>query len=449
VTAARPFVVGLLPELNEQEPNNGLSERQSIERLPVTINGVLGKRKDVDVFMVSLPAGATLVASVDAQRSLQSPVDACLQIVSEPPRTGTGSMPNRSAHVLAQNLDARGLDPRLTYRAARHEVVSIRIFGFPATPDSTIGFAGGDDYAYRLTLTTGGFLEGCLPLADDHRLEARLLPVGFNFPPSETLRCVRLAHQDWAVVFGSDPATANAVRIPIRPIPSVSEVPGSTLDHPQPLEIPCIVSGQLQDAGERDVYRWLPNKGTKYELRLESQVMDYRLDGVLTLLDDKGARIARADDAEKQPDPQFDWQATADGPVRLVVSDLHDHGGQDYLYRVTIEEERPRFTTSVKQDIFRAKAGETLEVPIQIKRLSGFADPIRFTVSDLPSGSVVGEAISESSGDSSKQVKLAITIKSAWIGPIRIQASVSDRPELTQAVNPQTAPAPFWLIATD
>ena len=65
-STARPFLIGALEEVYEQEPNDALKSAQEVSSddpsamgAEVTINGVLQKRGDVDTFAVRLAAGQT------------------------------------------------------------------------------------------------------------------------------------------------------------------------------------------------------------------------------------------------------------------------------------------------------------------------------------------------------------------------------------------------------
>ena len=92
----------LLPEVSEKEPNDEPAKAQSVQ-LPAVVNGRLEKAGDVDVFAVTLKKGETLVASVEANRSLKSPMDGVLQVVSP------------DGFVLDQNNDWHGLDPQVAF----------------------------------------------------------------------------------------------------------------------------------------------------------------------------------------------------------------------------------------------------------------------------------------------------------------------------------------------
>jgi hypothetical protein len=136
------------------------------------VNGRLGRGGDVDHFVVSLKQGQTLVASLGAHELLGSPMDAVLFVVS--PAGGQ----------LAYNHDQRGLDPELVFTAPAAGDYLVRVLAFPSAPNSTIGLAGGDPYVYRLTLTTGGFVDYAWPLAVTRARESLVQLVGWNVPES-------------------------------------------------------------------------------------------------------------------------------------------------------------------------------------------------------------------------------------------------------------------------
>ena len=106
----------------------------------VVINGRLNKSGDVDTFAVEMKKNQTLVASMEANRRLGSPMDGVLQIVS-----GRG-------FVLEQNDDHCGFDPQIAFVAESDGTYFVRAFAFPAKPNSSIRFSGAANYIYRLTV---------------------------------------------------------------------------------------------------------------------------------------------------------------------------------------------------------------------------------------------------------------------------------------------------------
>ncbi len=175
-----PFLIGSLDDVAEKEPNNAPREAQRLDRAAVTINGALGKA-DVDGFAVDLLAGQTVVAALDANERLGAPMDAILQVAAA------------DGFVLAENHDDVGLDPRLAFTARVSGTHIIRVFAFPATPDSTIAFRGGDDYVYRLTITTGPFITHTVPMSAPAGPLAPMEVAGWNIPPGTKLPVVPLA----------------------------------------------------------------------------------------------------------------------------------------------------------------------------------------------------------------------------------------------------------------
>jgi hypothetical protein len=136
----RPFVVGAGRELVEKEPNDHFGSAMAIAELPTTINGRLEKSGDVDSYLVRVPAGQRLLASVDSH-VLMSRIDAVLRLVST------------NGQQLAWNHDFATIDPRLEWRADATASVIVQVFGFSFPATAEIRLAGGDGAIYRLHLS--------------------------------------------------------------------------------------------------------------------------------------------------------------------------------------------------------------------------------------------------------------------------------------------------------
>jgi hypothetical protein len=70
----------------------------------------------------------------------------------------------------------------------------VRLFAFPSTPDSSIRFAGGSAFVYRLTLTTGGYLDYAFPLAVGRDGPQTVKAIGWNI--AEDLQSVPIVEND-------------------------------------------------------------------------------------------------------------------------------------------------------------------------------------------------------------------------------------------------------------
>jgi hypothetical protein len=433
-TNLRPFIVGTLAEMVEAEPNDDPQHPQAIGLTSATINGRLSPSGDVDGYSVSLDRGQRLVADLEANRHLGSPMDAVLQVVSA------------AGFVLAQNDDAVGRDPRIIFDAPARGTYIVRVFAFPATPDSRIRFAGGDAFIYRLTLTTGGFLEHVFPLAVKPDSPTPLTAIGWNIsesdgaltiPPSEEHDVFSLVH----------PVLPGNAKVRCVSGNSVIEVEPNDLAQPQELLDRDSISGRIDPPGELDVYRISLKKGETHVFSLESRTFGLPLDAVLQVLDADGKTLAETDDVGNSRDPELAFTPPADSQYRVVVRDLNGRGGAHYAYLLRAFTPQPDLTLSLSADKFDVISGKKPNIIVNINRNHGFTDTIDVMADDLPDGVTATTARSRQSDASAKTVTLEIRADGcSHPGPIRIVGRSADgksRPWIARA------PIPGFETKTD
>ena len=369
-SVAQPFLVGTLPEIREQEPNNDAKVPQKIPFAALTINGRLGKPGDVDCYAVPLQKGQTLIAAFEGWSNLRSPMDAVLQILSA------------DGFVLDQNNDFHGLDPFVAFRVPKDGVYVVRTFAFPAVPDSSIRFAGGESYVYRLTLTTGGYADYTWPLSVCRNRPDPVELVGWNIPPAVRRLSINapnsIRHMGVAC-----PSVANALNVGIESHPCVVKSDG-----PEPfrLEPPIIVSSRLARPRAVDEFLFRGKKSQPFIIRAESQEWDLPLSAVIRVADTGGRELAKAEPPGLHSDTELAFTPPADGDYRLTVRDLYAGGGSRYAYRLRIVPPEPDFVPTVAVDRFAVVAGQSLDVPVTLQRLNGLAGDIAWTVESLPPG---------------------------------------------------------------
>ncbi len=369
----RPFLIGTLPEVMEREPNDEPAKAQSLGAGNVTVNGRLEKPGDVDVFALDLRKGQTLVASMEANHTLKSPMDAVLQVLSD------------KGFVLEQNDDHRGLDPQIVFTVPRDGRYLVRTFAFPSTPDASIRFAGAETFVYRLTLTTGGFADYASPLAVSRATPGEVEVVGWNIPPAvKRLPVAVLPGSDTGTLF--HPQLANTVRVRLEPHPIVVEKEPNNRQQPQRVEVPVTITGRIARPGEVAVYEFALKKGQKVPVTIESRTLDFPLDPVLRLTDGSGKLLTQAQAKKLGTDPELTVTATADAIYRIEVSDLHSDGGPRFVYRLRLAVPQPDFALTVASDRFALKPGDTLDIPVTVERRAGFKDDIEITAVGLPAG---------------------------------------------------------------
>lgn len=424
----RPFVVGTLPEAVEHEPNDGADAAMTIATLPSTVNGRLAKRGDVDTFRVALQKGQTLVAALDGRRRLGSPLDGVLQLASP------------DGLVLAQADDSPTLDPRLIVEAPADGEYLVRLFAFPATPDSSIALAGGDADLYRLTLTTSGYLDHVQPSALPAGGAGVVEALGWNLPdalrrlrvgPSARLHHARAWH----------PALAGDVELPIVAHPSLLESASTSAGEPQALPLPGSVSGTIAHEGEEDRFRVTLAKGRPCRIEVHARSLGSPLDPVLAVFDATGKQLAEQDDpggrrGEGGRDPRLPFDPPADGSYDLVLRDLNDRGGPAFAYRLDLIEPRPDFALRLKEGRITVAPGKSATLAVTIARNDGLKEPITLEVVGLPEGLTAPPAISQPEGDSSKAATLTLEAAAEaqpFSGPITILGRSTDREHAAEA----------------
>ncbi len=412
----RPVIIGTLPELNEVEPNNAAKEAQAVAALPIMMNGALQKRGDVDSYAVTLTAGQTLVASVEAHRTLPSSLDAVLQIA------------DARGFVLEQNEDQHGTDPQIAWTVPQDGQYIVRVFAFPSQPDSSINYYGDEHAIYRLLLTTGPVIDHIVPLV---RQPGAVTAHGWNLTaPQVTL----IAEGTW---LGLDP-TSGSIPIPgFAPaqLPLVNgpvHVEDETVDS-APMPVPSSVTGSIGQPDDVDRYRITATKGQNIRFRIDARSLGSSLDAILRLRNSEGAELKEQDDVEESPDPHFTHAIPADGDYVIEVTDRFRSGSSRHFYALTTQIETAEFDLGVSANRFVLDATKPLEIPVTVTRRGGLAVPITVTVEGLPVGATCEPGLSAPEGDSSKAVTLKLITASeaaAFSGPIRIIGRTSS-PDLS------------------
>lgn len=361
----RPFIVGELPEVTEVEPNDDLGKAQAISQNGV-INGKLNKNGDVDCFRISLKKGQTLVASAMSHQVLRSAADLVMQLVTP---TGT---------ILTQNHDYHGLDPQLNYTASRDETVIVRLFAFPANPDSSIRFSGGELYIYRLTITTGGFADMALPLAVHAEKPVPVRLLGWNltsaFSQAELLKDQDGAHAHHPQVAGLPP-----VRMERWPT-------FDSINAPTPLtyHAPCSVTAGLTADKPEFEAKVMMTKGKKLKLEVVSAGLNLDLDPVLSVRDVAGKQVHQAESAALHSDLVTSFSPAAEGMYTVQVRDLHRRVGARMSFLLRVFPEEPSYTLSLDADRFMLTPGKPLDIVVKVAREASFNQDIALAIEGLP-----------------------------------------------------------------
>lgn len=418
VSDPRWFSIGRVPETAEVEPNDEVGKGQAVSKLPACLNGRLDKGGDVDGYTVTLKAGQTLVAQVEAY-ALGSPVDVMAH-VTDP----------KGIRVLTAS-DARNLDPVIVYKAVQDGPHTIQVAGFAHPPAADVRFTGGATAVYRLHISAGPAvtqiypavitatgktemeLRGPLAVAAADKapapvrlsLETAKLPRQGNFAlasPDNSLRPIQLLVADKAAALEKEPNDA---------------APQAT-----PAAAGAPVAGIIGSKGDVDRFSLAMKKGEKMQARVYATQLGLPLDATLRIEGPDGQVLATAADQGEQPDPNTAWTAAADGTYQIVIEDQFHQGGPGHQYVVEVGPAKPTLAVTLpERKPLALAAGKTLSVKVGIKPLNGFKGPFVARVAGLPAGVHAADVpVPEKGGDVEIKLQAAANAQ-ASTSPLQVQ----------------------------
>ncbi len=389
-TPAMKFIVGDLPEILEVEQDG--EPLPVAVTPPVTINGRIFPREDVDVWTFPAKAGQAFTVAVAAQ-SFGSPLQARL-VVLDP-----------AGHPLHEAIAGQHGDPALHFTVPRDGTYSVRIDDVNAT--------GLQNYVYRLTITDRPAVTRVFPLGGrrgesvkleltGHALPAKLLEVKLPASASGTV----------SVPLPFNAKEAATVLLELDDLPEQLHS-GAT----STFTAPANLNGRLPAPGATNAWRFTAKKGDALELSLAAARLGSSLTPVLAITDADGKSIARAEATPGElTDLALNFKAPADGEFLLQVSErFASRGGPEFAYRLRVAPPatRPDFQLSLASDtltVIRETADGEQPAPGKPKRGSkqqpgklkvnvaatgGFKSDIELTIEGLPANvTVTGNKIS-------------------------------------------------------
>jgi hypothetical protein len=416
------FVVGELPEVVEEEVEG--DPVPVAVTLPVTVNGRIFPREDVDLWSFAAKKGQTVSCEVNAAR-LGSPLDARLEVLGPDGR------------VLAENDDAFGPDPFVRFTAPADGTYQARV--------RDANFKGGPAHVYRLTLTTGSRVDRVYPLGGRRGTTTSFTLAGQGVPAGPVAAALPAdGPAAYAHRFAAGGRLLNPVFLDLDDLPEHSEAePNDDPAAAKLVPLPAVVNGRVDRPGDADCWAFAAKKGDALLLELRAARLGSPLEGVLTVLDAGGKELAKAEAAGPRPDPVLAFTAPADGRYVVRVADrFRGRGGAAFAYRLRLAPPpAPSFRLELAADTLTVPRGGAAKLKVTADRRGGFADAIALTLDGLPAGVKAANAVIPA-GQPAAEVMLTAD-KSAAIGPARLTvrgaAKVGARP-VTETATLSAAP---------
>ena len=384
VTSRMKFQVGDLPEIVEDEIDG--DPIPTAITLPLTINGRIFPREDVDIWTFEAAAGQKLSCEVVAAR-LGSPLDSRLEIRGPGGRT------------VAQNVDTFGSDSFVAFEAPVTGTYQCRIHD--------INFGGLQHYVYRLTIREDVYVRSTFPLGGKRGEAVNLTLKGVNTPDSQIqVKIPADAGEHFAWQLSGKPFAANPVRLAVDELPELIESEPNDLVEPQSsdgsasaaakvvaFEVPAILNGQINGPGDTDLWRFSAEDGKTIEIEVLSSRLGTPLDSVLSVLSSDMKQLAVNDDLKNGvTDSRLNWKVPAGEHFYLQIRDqFSSRGGDEFAYRIRVRESLPAasgFALQLPEDAINLAAGDEAgaKVKLTVDRSAGYKGEIEVTAEGLPEG---------------------------------------------------------------
>ncbi|MDA2929395.1 PPC domain-containing protein [Acidobacteria bacterium AH-259-O06] len=281
LTNMLPFAVGPFPEVDEKQMNDSLDQAQRI-RLPATVKGEISQVGDTDHFSFEAKVGQELVFETIAAE-LDSKLNSILTLLD-----GNGK-------VLAENDDFSGPDSVLIYQVKEDGTYSIRI------SDAQMG--SGTGFHYRLNAGEFAYLTEVFPLGVQAGQMTVLKVRGANLGDTESVM-ITAERGEWEKTIPvSVPPALNTVQIAVGTYPEEFEQePNSSVSSAQSVSLPVTINGHIsstssnsvQNAPDRDFFRFSAQKGQRLILEVGAERLGSLLDSVIEVVDPEGRPVPRA-----------------------------------------------------------------------------------------------------------------------------------------------------------
>ena len=463
ISNPRTFVVGVKKELNETEPNNAREQAVRVE-VNQTVNARINGATDVDWYKFAGKAGQRVLIDCVA-RGIDSKLDAALEIYNTA---------GKRLDFARKNLVSQDALIDVTLPADADYLVKVYDFTY----------AGGEDYVYRLTISTGPYIDFVMPAAglpgsnSQYTLFGRNLPggqpagivshghpleklvVNIPLPAASDLLDPKLTLEPFSAGIDAVPYAINSSTGPSNVVmiqfsgtaPVVETEPNDKGPQAQKIVVPGEIDGQFQARNDIDCFQFDAKAKESYWIEVVAHRAGAALDPVVVIdqvkTNDKGeetlTRISALDDDPTNPlanlfdtlsdDNVVKFVAPADGTFRITLRERYGNSKHDLgVYRLIVRKETPDFrvvavATALTPPGQRQatpcgitlRRGDNFPVQVVVFRRDGYAGPVTVTAEGLPPGVTCRDISVGVAPPSGVLVFSSSEDAPAWAGTIRL-----------------------------
>jgi hypothetical protein len=260
-------------------------------------------------------------------------------------------------------------------------------------------YRGREDFVYRISVGELPFVTGIFPLGGRIGTQTNLAATGWNLPFDQIPLDFR--NKAPGIYPLAQKQMANRVVVSADTLPECFEKePNDTADSAQPVTLPLIINGRINQPGDMDVFRFDGRAGEQIVAEVYARRLDSPLDSVLILTDATGKQIAFNDDYEDKgsglnthyADSYLAVTLPATGPYFAHIGDTQHGGGEAYSYRLRISAPRPDFELRVTPSSLNVHGGASVPLTVHVLRKDGFTGAIALRLKGAPEGFTLTDA---------------------------------------------------------
>ncbi|MBB75825.1 MAG: hypothetical protein CMJ75_15065 [Planctomycetaceae bacterium] len=364
-TPPRRFVIGDLPEAIEHEVSgHALAETVT---LPITVNGRIYPREDVDLWSFTAQAGESITCEVNAAR-LGSSLDSHLEI-----RDSQGRR-------IAENTDHFGSDSFLRFIAPQDGTYQAAI--------QDVRFGGLQSSVYRLTITNGPHLDGTYPLGGQRGTNVSFQLLGQHVPADRVEVSLPADGPDQYRTGIPVAGTQQHALVELGDFPeSLEAEPNEDATVTPVRRAPVVFNGRVSTPDDHDFWQLEVTEGQVLEFAFRGRRQGNPLNPLLVASDSTGKELFRTEARSTFTFPKA-------GIYRLRVSErFPGRGGPRFIYRLQVSSPAtPDFRLQPAQHAITLIRGGAAELTVNAIRLGGFSGEIKLTADQLPEGVTATEA---------------------------------------------------------
>lgn len=373
VSALKLFVVDDLSSVAQKNGNTSVTAAQTV-KIPAAIDGTVAALTR-NYYRFHAKAGQRISFEVLARR-IGSPLDPMIRIFA---------ITEFGPSELKYSDDALGLtgDSQFSHRFTKtgDYLVEVR----------DIRYQGGGNHRYRLRIGDFPCVTAAYPMGVERGSQATVafagsdvndvVPVKLQAPGSQTATAVPVAAKRKG-------GTSSGLAWVSLSLPEGDEYleqePNNDSKQANAVRLGTHLNGRFQSAGDVDRYSFTAKKGQRYTFAAVTRSQGSPTDLVLRLENEKGGRIAEAEDSGMR-DGALSYTFPADGKYVLAVEDLHRRGGMPFVYRVKVTPAQAGFELTATADHINVPAGGVAAIVVKSTR-RGYNGPIALKVEGLPAG---------------------------------------------------------------